>query len=406
MSTSPTAAVSPERSSAFEVFRVAFTLGLTSFGGPVAHLGYFERDYVARRGWLSQSAFANLVALCQLLPGPASSQLGMAIGLRRAGWAGGLAAWLGFTLPSAVILTGFALVAADTHLADSGFVHGLKLAAVAVVGAAVWSMWRTLAPDLPRSTLVLCAAAAALATSSAASQAGIILGGAIVGSLLLQTLPYASHTEATPSPVSGRVGCAALIMFAVLLVTLPLATVFVRADALAVFEGFFRAGALVFGGGHVVLPLLSETVVRPGWVSEDAFLTGYGAAQAIPGPLFTFAAYLGASLEQGLRGVAGAAIALVAIFLPGTLLMIGALPFWDALARMTRFRSALAGTNAAVTGVLLAALYDPVWSSSVASAVDVALALASFGALTVWRVSPLLVVAVLASAGEILARLG
>jgi chromate transporter len=388
-----------------EVFRVALVLGLTSFGGPIAHLGYFQREYVERRRWLSQATFADLVALTQFLPGPASSQVGIGVGLLRAGWGGALAAWLGFTLPSAVVLTAFALLAATIDLADAGWVHGLKLAAVAIVGAAVLSMWRSLAPDWPRSLLAAAAAVVVLLAGSALVQVAVIAVGALIGWRLFSGVA-GSAAEGTGSPVSVRVGLAALGVFGVLLVGLPLLEALTGLTWVAVVEAFYRAGALVFGGGHVVLPLLEESVVAPGWVSQDTFLAGYGAAQAVPGPLFTFSAFLGASLEPSPNGVLGAAVALVAIFLPGALLIVGVFPFWDRLRRSPSFRGALAGTNAAVVGLLLAALINPVWTSSVTSPVDAALAVAGFGALVALRVPPWAVVAGLALIAQVVALVG
>lgn len=386
-----------------EVFRVALVLGLTSFGGPIAHLGYFHQAYVVRRRWLSESVYADLVALCQFLPGPASSQLGIAIGLRRAGWAGAVAAWIGFTLPSAILLTAFALLTAEMNVADTGWIHGLKLAAVAVVGAAIWSMWRSLAPDWPRRAIAVGAAAVMLVLEGAPVQLAVILVGALLGWWLLRTVARPDH-ESARSPVSYRTGIGALAAFVALLVLLPLAATVTGSDAVDVFDAFYRAGALVFGGGHVVLPLLNEAVVAPGWVSDDTFLAGYGAAQAVPGPLFTFAAFLGASTSVGPSGIGGAAFALAAIFLPSFLLIVGAFPFWDALRGSAKFRAALAGTNAAVIGLLIAALYDPVWTSAVFDALDVVLVVAAFAALALRNTSPLLVVASLAVAGEVLGR--
>lgn len=399
----PDADGTPDPASVGEVFRVALRLGLTSFGGPIAHVGYFHGEYVARRRWLGEHEFADLVTLCQVLPGPASSQLGMAIGLRRAGWGGGLAAWLGFTLPSAILLTILALGATGLDLAHAGWVHGLQLAAVAVVGAAAWSMWRSLAPDAPRTVIAIAAAAIMLAVHGAPLQVLVILAGAVAGAFGLRSVRVPPH-EPTRSPVSRRAGTIALATFATLLVALPVASSLTQLDAIDVFAAFYRTSALVFGGGHVVLPLLHDAVVDPGWVSDGTFLAGYGAAQAVPGPLFTFAAYLGASLGVAPSGVAGAAFAVVAIFAPAALLLVGVLPFWDALGRSVRLRSALAGTNAAVTGLVVAALYDPVWTGAVHDVVDVALAAASFLALVVRGVAPWLVVASLAIAGEALHR--
>ncbi len=379
----------------------ALRLGLTSFGGPIAHIGYFRREYVERRGWLDEAAFADLVALSQLLPGPSSSQLGIAIGSRRAGVLGGLAAWIGFTLPSAIALTALGLLAASTDLSGAGWVHGLKLAAVAVVAQAVWVMAGTLAPDWPRRAVAVAAAAVALAWTTPFSQVAIIAAGALIGRLVLAP-PDARPTGREPSPVPRSVGIACLVAFAALLVGLPLLRA-ADGQPVALFEAFYRSGALVFGGGHVVLPLLHATVVEPGWVTDGQFLAGYGAAQAVPGPLFTFAAYLGAVAGPSPNGVAGASIALVGIFLPSFLLIFGAMPFWDWLRGSIGFRRALAGTNAAVVGILLAALYTPIWTSAITAPVDVAVAAAGLGLLLTGRVPPILVVALSALAGQIIA---
>lgn len=384
-----------------EVFAVALGLGLTSFGGPIAHLGYFRREYVTRRGWLDETAFGDLVALCQALPGPASSQLGIAIGTRRAGIPGGLVAWIGFTLPSAVALTLFGLLTTSTDLSDAGWVHGLKLAAVAVVAQAVWAMAGSLAPDWTRRTVAMVAAAVALAWTTPFSQVAIIAAGAIVGRFVLAP-PPPSPAGSEPSPISRRVGVVSLALFVVLLLGLPLLRT-AEEQPVALFDSFYRSGALVFGGGHVVLPLLHTTVVDPGWVSDDRFLAGYGAAQAVPGPLFTFAAYLGAVSAPAPNGVAGATIALVAIFLPSFLLIFGALPFWDWLRGSIGVRRALTGTNAAVVGILLAALYTPVWTSAVSAPIDVVVAAVGLALLVTGRVPPVAVVAICALAGQVLA---
>jgi chromate transporter len=374
-------------------------LGLTSFGGPVAHLGYFRREYVTQRGWLDETAFADLVALCQALPGPASSQLGFAIGTRRAGMLGGLAAWLGFTLPSAVALTAIGLLTAGADLADAGWVHGLKLAAVAVVAQAVWGMARALTPDWARRAVALTAAVVALAWTAPVSQVAIIAGGAVIGRLMLAP-PPAAALGPEPSPIPRRIGVLALVAFIALLLGLPL----LRGpggQAVALFDGFYRSGALVFGGGHVVLPLLHTTVVDPGWVSDDRFLAGYGMAQAVPGPLFTFAAYLGAVSIPAPDGVPGATIALVAIFLPGLLLVWAALPFWDSLRMSVGIRRALSGTNAAVVGILLAALYTPVWTSAISAPIDIVIAAGALALLLTGRLPPIVVVGLCALAGQL-----
>jgi chromate transporter len=386
------------------VLLVALRLGLTSFGGPIAHIGYFRREYVTRRGWLDESSFADLVALCQFLPGPASSQLGIAIGTRRAGLAGGLAAWVGFTLPSAIALTILGLVTVSADLAAAGWVHGLKLAAVAVVAQAVWSMARTLTPDWPRWAIAIVAAAIALGWATPLSQVAIIAGGAVIGRLVLR--PTKVETTAhEPSPVSRRLGAMSLGLFAALLVFLPLARA-ADGQPVALFESFYRAGALVFGGGHVLLPLLNASVVAPGWVSPDQFLAGYGAAQAVPGPLSTFAAYLGAVSVVPPNGVVGATIATIGIFLPSFLLIFGALPFWDWLRGSVGFRGALAGTNAAVVGILAAALYNPIWTSAIDAPIDIVVAAAGLALLTVRRTPPVVVVILAAIAGELIASAG
>lgn len=389
----------PDRGSPGEVLRVALRLGLTSFGGPIAHIGYFRREYVERRRWLDEHAFADLVALCQFLPGPASSQLGIAIGTRRAGLAGGLAAWLGFTLPSAIALIAFGLLTTSVDVSQAGWVHGLKLAAVAVVAQAVLLMARGLTPDWPRRLVALGAAAISLAWATPLAQVAIIAGGALLGRLALAA-PAAAPPIVDSSPISRRVGVLALVAFFGLLGGLPLVRA-VDGQAVALFESFYRAGSLVFGGGHVVLPLLHASVVGPGWVSADEFLAGYGAAQAVPGPLFTVAAYLGTVVAPPPNGVFGGVIALVAIFLPSFLLIFGALPFWDRLRQSTGFRRGLTGTNAAVVGILLAALYTPIWTSAVRAPIDVAGVGVALALLLTGRVPPIVVVALSALASQV-----
>jgi chromate transporter len=381
-----------------EVLAVATRLGLTSFGGPVAHLGYFREEYVVRRRWLDEPAYADLVALCQFLPGPASSQVGIAIGITRAGLLGGLAAWIGFTLPSALLLVAFAYGVRALDVGDAGWLHGLKVAAVAVVAWAVWGMARALAPDRARATLALAAAIAAILFPSGAGQVAIIGIAALVG----LRLPggAAPATSSTPVPVSHTLGVVSLGLFFALLLLLPAARQLWPSHALAMIDSFYRAGSLVFGGGHVVLPLLQAEVVPPGWVTTEQFVAGYGAAQAVPGPLFTFAAYLGASMRTPPTGMAGATLALIAIFLPSFLLVIGALPFWTRLRASPRFQSALRGINAAVVGLLLAALYNPVWTSAIKSPADVALALAAFALLALWKLPAWVVVLFAAAAGQ------
>jgi chromate transporter len=386
------------------VLLVALRLGLTSFGGPVAHLGYFRAEYVERRRWLDEQQYADLVGLCQFLPGPASSELGIAIGITRAGLLGGLAAWLGFTLPSALALTLFAAVVRRGGVLDAGWLHGLQLVAVAVVAQALWNMARTLAPDRARATLAILAAMVALLWSTPATQALVIAGAGILGWRLLSA--PATPPAAGPRPYIGRrLAISAWAIFLTLLIGLPLLRHLAPGQPLALVDSFYRAGALVFGGGHVVLPLLQTAVVTPGWVSPSHFVAGYGAAQAVPGPLFTFAAYLGAVEGPQPNGWLGAAIALGAIFLPAFLLVVGSLPLWEAMRTRPAVQSALRGVNAAVVGLLLAALYTPVWTSAITRPADVAVALAAFGLLLLWRVPPWLVVLLTAAAGAALTRI-
>jgi chromate transporter len=382
------------------IFAVFLRLGLTSFGGPIAHLGYYRTEFVERRRWLSEAAYADLVALCQLLPGPASSQVSFAVGLSRGGLAGGLAAWLGFTLPSAVAMVLFARGAARwTGPLSIGMLHGLQVVAVAVVAQAVWSMARSLCPDRPRATIAVVATLIVTAAPTAIGQIAAILAGAAAGAWLCREAPARAAAERLSVPVPRALALAALALFALLLIGLPIAAAVSSAPVLAVGDAFYRAGALVFGGGHVVLPLLHASVVEPGWVSEDAFLSGYGAAQAVPGPLFTFAAYLGAIITAPPGGWPGAALCLVAIFLPGLLLVLGVLPFWVSLGRAALMPASLRGVNAAVVGVLLGALYDPVWTKGIGGPADFALALVAFALLVIWKAPPWLVVLVSAAGG-------
>jgi len=378
--------------SAWSVFLVFLRLGLTSFGGPIAHLSYFREAFVARRQWLSERSYAELVALCQLLPGPASSQVGIALGLSQAGFAGAFAAWAGFTLPSAVILTLCAQgLGTWEGAAPSGLLHGLKIVAVAVVAQAVWGMARSLCTDVGRVTIALLAACTALLWPTAIGQIAVISGSAIAGLMLLK-LPGGPAGEGLPFSVRRKVGLAALMLFFALLVGLPLLVRIWPSQALAMVHAFYSSGSLVFGGGHVVLPLLQSATVPNGWVANDTFLAGYGLAQAIPGPLFTFAAFLGASMNAQPSGWTGATVALLAIFTPSFLLVIGVLPFWEALRRSARSQSALAGVNAGVVGLLLAALYHPVWTSAIAKPADFAWALIAFMVLMFWKWPPWLVV--------------
>lgn len=389
--TTAPSAVEPRRGSAGEVFLVALRLGLTSFGGPIAHLGYYERTYVRQRRWLAPDEYAGLVALCQMVPGPASSQVGFLVGLRRAGWGGAFAAWAGFTLPSALVMFAFALLA--PHLegpATNAVLHGLKLVAVAVVAQAVWSMARNLCPDRPRAALALIAAALLLVVSGSMVQIAALLIGAVGGALLCRDLPAAPGLPAMP--VTLRTGGVALALFLILLVALPLAGTAAPHSLLALAGIFYKAGALVFGGGHVVLPLLRDALVPQGWLSDNTFLAGYGVAQTIPGPLFTFSAYLGAVVAPAGAALLWSAVALIFIFLPGVLIALAGLPVWLWLGHHPAARAALAGINAAVVGVLGAALYNPIWLSAVANGRDVAIALVGFLLLERWRVPPLAIV--------------
>ncbi len=386
-----------------EVFLAFLRLGLTSFGGPVAHLGYFRDDLVTRRRWMDDRAYADLVALCQFLPGPASSQVGFAMGLQRAGIAGALAAFAAFTLPSAVLLVAFAAGAAviGGPIGD-GILDGLKIVAVAIVAHAVWGMARTLAPDARRAGIAVVALALALLLPAAPGQLGALAMGVVAGLLLLRGADEPPGVELPPFGVPRAAAVSCLVLFAVVLVALPLLAAGTGAGVLALADAFFRSGALVFGGGHVVLPLLQAGVVQTGWVTPEAFLAGYGAAQAVPGPLFTFAAYLGAVSDVGPGGVAGAAIALVAIFLPGFLVLLGVLPFWDAVRSRPRVRAAMRGANAAVVGILGAALYTPVFTTAITGPGPLVLAVGGFVLLVAVKTPAWAVVLVGAAGGVIL----
>ncbi len=382
------------------MLRVATRLGFTCFGGPIAHLGYFRHEYVVKRRWLDEKTYADLVALCQFLPGAASSKLGMSIGILRAGLPGGLVAWLGFTLPSATALAVAAIVLRGAGSETIDLLHGLNVVAVAVVAQAVCGMAKNLAPDRPRATIALAAAAAVWLLPTRIAQITVIAVAALVGWRLLRSDEV---TEESPVPVAIPRGLAitAWTLLFGLLIGLPLARGLVSVQPLSMFDSFYRSGALVFGGGHVVLPLLQSEVVPPGWIGNDQFLAGYGLAQAVPGPLFTFSAYLGAAMRPEPNGVLGAAIALVAIFLPSMLLTLGALPLWGTLRGRPATRAALRGVNAAVVGILLAALYDPVWTSAILRPADFALALGAFGLLVGWRCPPWMVVLSTAVAGAL-----
>jgi chromate transporter len=388
--------------SAWEVLRVATRLGFTCFGGPIAHIGYFRSEYVTRRRWLDDGTYADLVALCQFLPGAASSKVGMSIGILRAGLRGGIAAWLGFTLPSAAALTVVAMALRGVGAETTDLLHGLKVVAVAVVAQAVWGMAKNLAPDRPRATIAVVAAVAVLLLPTSIGQIAVIAVAAVVGWKFLRT-DTSKQGPAIVVPVPRWVGLAAWIALFALLLGFPIMRNLTGNQGVALFDSFFRSGSLVFGGGHVVLPLLRAEVVPPGWIDPDQFLTGYGVAQAVPGPLFTFSAYLGAAMQPWPNGVVGAAIALLAIFLPSMLLTLGALPWWGTLRTRPGVQSALRGVNAAVVGLLLAALYNPVWTSAILRPTDFVLAACAFGLLVVWRCPPWIVVLLTGLAGGLLA---
>jgi chromate transporter len=390
------------KSSVLTVFLTFLRLGLTSFGGPVAHIGYFHDEFVVRRKWLDERAYADLVALCQFLPGPASSQVGIGVGLSRAGLPGAIAAWTAFTMPSAIalILFGYGVLRFG-DVVGSGALHGLKVVAVAVVAQAVWTMARNLCPDAKRATLAVLATIAVLAVPSPFVQVAVIIVGGLIGWTMLRTDAPVNHVDMGVRVKRG-LAIAALLLFFALLIGLPLLSAAYPSQTLAVIDSFYRSGSLVFGGGHVVLPLLQAEVVPSGWVSNDAFLAGYGAAQAVPGPLFTFGAFLGTVMNGSPTGVAGGMICLVAIFASSFLLVVGAMPFWDKIRRIGAVQNALLGVNAAVVGLLLAALYDPVWTSAIRSASDSGLALAAFVLLVFWKTPAWLVVILTAIGGWLL----
>ncbi|MCZ6539548.1 MAG: chromate efflux transporter [Chloroflexi bacterium] len=399
------------------VFLIALRLGLTSFGGPIAHIGYFREEYVARRGWLDDRSFSDLVALCQLLPGPASSQLGIAVGTLRAGHLGGFAAWLGFTMPSAIVLIAFAYgVSEIENVAESPWLHGLKLAVVAVVALAVWGMAGTLWSDRRRITIGIAATVFMLLVPGALWQVAVIVAGGVIGLLLFrkQAGVSGSGEAGDRGPSSGALGSRKLALivlglFFVLLAGLPVLAEVTGRDEVDVFENFYRSGSLVFGGGHVVLPLLQSETVGAGYIDNDQFVAGYGAAQAVPGPLFTFAAYLGASITGTGNGDGvfrqpwiGGLVTLIAIYIPSFLLVWGVLPFWARLGRSNRVRGAIAGVNAVVVGLLLSALYNPIWTGSVLNAEDFGLAIVLFGLLAIWKLPPWSVVVIAAAGGFVL----
>ncbi|BCW20254.1 chromate transporter [Arthrobacter sp. NtRootA9] len=394
------------RESAGEVFRVFLKLGVTSFGGPVAHLGYFREELVRRRAWVNDREYADMVALCQFLPGPASSQVGFGLGLHRAGPLGALAAFTAFTLPSAALLVAFALGASVFQgVIGAGILTGLKIVAVAIVAQAVWGMARTLTPDRSRAGIAVAAALLAILLAGSLGQIAAILLGALAGLVFCRQVTAALPGQMS-FPVSRAVGIGCLVLFSLLLFGLPLLAPAAGSPGLTLFEAFYRAGALVFGGGHVVLPLLQSGVVEPGWVTNQQFLAGYGAAQAVPGPLFTFAAYLGTASGFGPGGVTGAAVALAGIFLPGFLLLTGVLPFWDSWRSRPGAQALMRGANAAVVGILAAALYNPLFTTAITGPGPFCLGLVCFVLLTAWKAPPWAVVLVGAAGGVLLGLLG
>lgn len=378
----------------FEVLTVSFKLGLTSFGGPIAHLGYFHDEYVRRRKWLDERSYADLVALCQFLPGPASSQVGIGIGVFRSGLLGGVLAWIGFTLPSVIALVLFALLLQGSDIGNAGWIHGLKIVAVAIVAHAVLGMGKKLTPDRTRATLAISIAVLTLVWQTAFTQVLLIAAAGILGMLLFKN----NLVESTPKlfvPISRITAIICLILFFGLLIVLPILNQLTAIHSLAIFDSFYRAGSLVFGGGHVVLPLLEQEVVPSGWISENDFLAGYGITQAVPGPIFTFASYLGMMIH----GWYGALIATIAIFLPAFLLVFGTLPFWNDLRQNPKIQGILIGVNAGVVGILLASLYNPLFTSAILSPLDFALAAALFGMIFFWKLPSWLVVIVGACGG-------
>lgn len=380
-----------------EILFVSTKLGLTSFGGPIAHLGYFHNEYIRRRKWMDEKSYGDLVALCQFLPGPASSQVGIGIGVMRAGVLGGLLAFIGFTLPSVVALILFALILKDLNIEEAGWIHGLKIVAVVIVAQAIIGMAKSLTPDLQRKTIALFVLIATLLWQSTYTQIAFIFLSALIGFFLYKEQAEIEE-RSNPFPISKRFGSICLILFFALLLLLPILRDVTTSNWIAMFDSFYRSGALVFGGGHVVLPLLEREVVPSDWVSKEAFLAGYGATQAVPGPLFTFAAYLGAVMN----GWQGGLLATIAIFLPAFLLILGTLPFWDTLRKNTKIKGALMGVNAAVVGILISAFYQPIWSSSILAPYDFALASLLFSMLVFWKLPPWIIVVTGAIGGSII----
>ncbi|WP_373894217.1 chromate efflux transporter [Virgibacillus sp. CBA3643] len=382
-----------------EILIVSTRLGLTSFGGPIAHLGYFHEEYIRRRKWMDEKGYADLVALCQFLPGPASSQVGIGIGIMRGGIVGGIISFLGFTLPSVIALIIFASLLHTFNIADAGWINGLKIVAVVVVAHAVLGMAKKLTPDLQRKTIALFALIVTLLWQTAYTQIGVILMAGIVGFLVYRQQTKQEEQAISHFPISRRIGYISLTLFFGLLIFLPILRNLTSIEWVALFDSFYRSGSLVFGGGHVVLPLLEQEFVPAGWLSEQEFLAGYGAAQAVPGPLFTFAAYIGAVIN----GWQGGLFATFAIFLPAFLLILGTLPFWDALRSNPKIKGALIGVNASVVGILIAALYNPIWTSSIHEPIDFALAAILFSMLVYWKLPPWVIVVTGALGGLLIA---
>jgi len=391
-----------DHGSVWEVFLVATRLGVTSFGGPIAHLGYFREEYVRKRKWIDEQTYGELIGLCQFLPGPASSQVGFSIGIARAGIPGGFAAWLGFTLPSALALIAFGYGVEHLSNANAGWIHGLLVVAVAVVAQAVLGMARQFCPDRRRQTMAIVATLIMLAWPTGPAQVLLIAGAGLVGWWILPR-EAVTATEPVRVAISRRTGVGCVAAFFLLLLGLPLLRSLVSSYPVALIASFYRVGALVFGGGHVVLPLLQSAVVDPGWVSNARFVAGYGAAQAVPGPLFTFSAYLGTVAGPSPHGWVGGLLALFAIYLPSFLLVIGVLPLWKRIRSHLSFQSALRGINAAVVGLLLAALYSPVWTTAIREKADFGLAVAAFGLLVYWKLPPWVVVLFGAAGGALIA---
>ncbi|RAS75547.1 chromate transporter [Priestia endophytica] len=383
--------------SLLEILFVSTRLGLTSFGGPIAHLGYFHEEYIRRRKWMDEKSYADLVALCQFLPGPASSQVGIGIGVMRAGLLGGILAFIGFTLPSVIALILFALLVQGLNVGDASWIHGLKIVAVVIVAHAVLGMAQKLTPDLPRKSIALFALVGTLLWQTASIQIGIIILAGFVGYILYKN--QLGHDEVQMSfPLSKKIGITCLSLFFGLLIILPTVREIITLNWIAMFDSFYRSGSLVFGGGHVVLPLLQREFVPTGWLTQDSFLAGYGVTQAVPGPLFTFAAYIGAVIN----GWKGGLIATVAIFLPAFLLILGTLPFWDKLRRNPKIKGVLIGVNAAVVGILISAFYDPIWTSAILKPVDFAFSAVLFSMLVYWKLPSWIVVVTGAFGGVLL----